>query len=257
MSVYKVTLAHAVGNELGGLSGGKPGDQLQDSTNNAGELRFSDWYISGGVRWDCVLHCTDNATRKKIAADAIKAVRNVNIGYSQDKRYGLYDDTKPYGFDAEKTTKAVDCDCSSLATVCANYAGIAIPRDTYTGNMQKVYVSTKMFKAYTSDKYCTSPSSLKRGDLLVRAGHHTAIVANIYYHMTRELYYKSGKLMVGGDVMALQQRLNDLMAAGLVVDGELGKKTAAAIRQFQEDNLLEVDEIAGRETLEKAGFLYC
>ena len=254
---YKVTLAHAVSNELGKSNGGKPGDQKQNKENTRGELLFQDWYISGGEKWDCVLRCKDKALRYLIADDAIDAVRNPHIGYSQEHRYTLYDNVKPLKFATSKVTKDVECDCSSLATVCANYAGIPIPRDTYTANMQIRYTNSKQFKAYTTSKYTKSATALKEGDILVRAGHHTAIVANIYYHMTRELYYDGeGPLMTGADVKALQARLNELIDAKLIIDGELGRKTDAAIRSFQRQNGLTVDGIAGRHTLTTAGFLY-
>lgn len=258
MSYYKVTIGHAVSNENNKSSNGKPGDQKQNKDNTYGELLFQDWYISGGKRWDCVLRCKDNKKRKLIADDAIKAVRNEDIGYSQDDRYALYDDVKDEEFDCSKTDKAVDCDCSSLATVCSNYAGIPIPRDTYTGNMKTRYSNTKQFKIYTANKYVTKDNYLKVGDILLRAGHHTAIVVNTLYHLVRQLRYTSA-MMSGADIKALQYRLNELNVSDtpLVVDGIFGKKTDEAIRKFQSENKLAVDGIVGKNTAKALGFLYC
>lgn len=256
--IYVATLAHAVSNEYGKSTGGKPGDQKQNSDNTKGELLFQDWYVSGS-KWDCVLRGKTETLRSLIADDAIKAVRNKNIGYSQDNRYTLYDASKGYGFDCGMVDKPVECDCSSLMTVCANYAGIAIPRDTRTANMKLRYSNTKAFKILESNKYVLSSSYLKKGDILVRGGHHTACVVNTLYHMTRELRYDEGKpLMTGKDVKALQQRLNDLYVVDvpLVVDGELGRKTDAAIRAYQRQQFLETDGIMGEHTAISLGFLW-
>ena len=255
---YKVTLAHAVSDERGKSSGGKPGDQKQNQDNTKGELLFQDWYISGGNKWDCVLHCKNDYMRNLIAEDAIKAVRNPDIGYNQAARYTLYDLVKKQAFDCQSVSKPVDCDCSSLATVCANYAGIPIPEDTYTANMQTRYSNTKLFKVYTSNEYVRDYKKLSVGDILVRGGHHTAMVANTLYHFTRQLKLTE-PLMTGGDVKALQYRLNEygVTEKPLVVDGELGKKTDEAIRAFQKGLMVEVDGIVGRITATALGFLWC
>jgi hypothetical protein len=47
------------------------------------------------------------------------------------------------------------------------------------------------------------------------------------------------------DVRWLQERLNDLMGAGLEVDGIYGPLTRAAVRSFQEREGLQVDGVAG------------
>ena len=255
---YKVTLGHAVSDENGKSSGGKPGDQKQNTENTKGELLFQDWYISGGNKWDAVIRCNDEYKHALIAEDVIKAVRNPMIGYNQAARYTLYDNVSDKGFDCSDTTKNVDCDCSALVTVAANYAGIPIPRDTYTSNMIDRYKATKLFKIYTADSYTKSADKLKVGDILDRSGHHTATVVNTYYHMTRQLRYVEGSLMKGDDVKALQQRLNELGIPDteLVVDGELGKKSDAAIKKYQKACKLEADGIVGRKTAEALGFLY-
>ena len=255
---YKVTIGHARSDENGKSTGGKPGDQKQNKENTKGELLFEDWYVSGDS-WDFVLRCKNDYIHALIAEDVIKAVRNPDIGYSQGNRYSLYEDVKNKSFDCSDTDKAVDCDCSSLVTVCANYAGIPIPKDTSTSTMKSRYSATKMFKMYTANTYVQSADKLEVGDILVRAGYHTATVVNTYYHMTRELKYVEGSLMKGADVKALQYRLNELgiPKTALVVDGELGKKTAAAITDYQKACGLTADGIMGKVTATALGFLYC
>ena len=52
----------------------------------------------------------------------------------------------------------------------------------------------------------------------------------------------------GPDVKLAQGRLVHLKVARLAIDGEFGRQTAAAVRRFQQDHKLEVDEIIGQET---------
>jgi len=253
--IYKVTLAHARCNENGSSTGGRPGDQTANPEHTKGELRFEDWYLSGNG-WDYMLRPTTETIKALMPEDACKAVRNIKIGYGQDDRYTLYDTVKNVAFDCALVDKPVDCDCSSLMTVCANYAGIAIPRDTYTANMKARYSATGMFKIYSANKYTKQPDYLKKGDILVRAGHHTAIVANTLYHMTRQLKLVEGERMKGNDVKALQQRLNVLSGADLVVDGIFGSATDDALVVYQVNAGLNPDGIMGRHTAEAMAFLY-
>lgn len=253
--IYVVTLAHARCDENGGSSGGKPGDQTANTTHTQGELRFQDWYLSGNG-WDVCMRPKTTEIKDGMASDACKAVRNVKIGYGQDDRYTLYDNAKNVGFDCGKVDKACECDCSSLMTVCANYVGLPIPKGTRTANMQSRYTATKQFKVYTSNKYTKQPDYLKKGDILVRTGHHTAIVVNTLYHMTRQLRLVEGDRMKGKDVKALQQRLNELSNAGLETDGVFGSATDDALVVYQLNNGLEPDGIMGKNTAEKMGFLW-
>ena len=54
--------------------------------------------------------------------------------------------------------------------------------------------------------------------------------------------------MKGDDVKQLQEMLNS-KGAQLEVDGKFGNKTAEAIRQFQEQQGIKVDGVAGKDTL--------
>ena len=258
MSIYKVTLAHARSDENGNSTGGKPGDQKQNQDNTKGEVLFEDWYISGGEKWDFVLRCKDEYMRALIAEDAILATRNGNIGYNQAARYTLYDLVKNQSFDCRSINKPVDCDCSSLVTVCVNYAGIPIPREVSTSVMKSTYSKTRLFTLYTSADYTKSADKLKVGDILVRAGYHTAMVANTLYHFTRQLKLDS-KMMTGGDVKALQHRLNELgvVTTPLTEDGEFGKKTDEAVKAFQKGLSIAADGIVGKQTATALGFLWC
>ena len=253
--IYKVTLAHARCNENGKATGGKPGDQTANKEHTKGELRFEDWYLSGNG-WDFVLRPTTDSIKQLMPEDACRAVRNTHIGYGQNDRYTLYDTSKSVAYDCAKVEKNVDCDCSSLMTVCANYAGVAIPRETSTHNMKVRYSATGMFKILSANKYTKKPDYLKKGDILVRTGYHTAIVANTLYHMTRELMLVEGSHMKGDDVRALQQRLNEIADGRLETDGIFGPRTEDQLIMFQATHDLLPDGIMGRKTAEAMGFLW-
>lgn len=250
---YKVTLGHAKCDENGKSSGGKPGDQLQNTDNTKGEVLFQNWYISGD-KWSFVARCLNEYQRMLIAEDMIKAVCNNKIGYNQSNRYTLYDDIKGLQFDCDLVDKKVECDCSSLVTVCCNYAGIPIPREIATSSMKSIYTNTKLFKIYTTTDYTKNADKLKVGDVLCRSGHHTAVVVNTLYHFTRQLKLSSK----GDDVKALQYRLNELGITKdpLVVDGDFGKKTTDAVKAFQKGLSIEADGIVGKQTATALGFLW-
>jgi lysozyme family protein len=55
----------------------------------------------------------------------------------------------------------------------------------------------------------------------------------------------------GRGTLWLQESLNKLMNAGLLNDGSYGRRTAAAVRQFQEANGLTADGLSGPETISK------
>lgn len=58
----------------------------------------------------------------------------------------------------------------------------------------------------------------------------------------------------GGNVRTLQARLRELGYLSEEPDGSYGKRTAAAVEWFQQVNGLEVDGIAGKQTLMKLYF---
>lgn len=247
---YRVTLAHAVSDEEGGISG-KPGDQT------GRECCLRTYYISGekeGKSWDSVIRAKEKKRRLMIAENAITGVRNLNLGYSQTDRYSAWNKVAPLGYDLSKLSDPANCDCSQLASICSNYAGYAIPKDTRTANMKARYTANGGFKILTAEKYTKSYGALKKGDLLVRAGHHTAVVANTIYWLKSNL--KEGTKGRADDVKALQARLNQIAFAKLVVDGDFGPKTAEVVKQFQLDNCLEADAIVGPKTAEALGMIY-
>ena len=256
MNNYKVTIAHAVVSELGTIHG-QPGNQTYNLDHTAGELRFSDWDIPSDG-WSYVIRPKSDDAAIKIAEAMIGAVKNPNIGYSQDQgiegRYSLYDAVNTSQFDTWECKKKCNCDCSTLVTVASNHAGIPILRGTYTGNMKDRYKATGLFKILTKDKYISYQDRLKVGDILLRENHHTAVVVNTIWHLCRELQRGS----FGLSVKALQQRLNELHldVDPLVIDGDFGPRTELAVRIFQRDHDLKKDGIVGVMTATELGMLW-
>lgn len=244
MSIYKVTIVHAWANEFGRSTGGQPGNQ-------GDELKFQTWYSSGDG-WDAVLRAKDKSKRKLIADCAEKCVRNIKIGYDQEDRYSLYDAIQLEDFNPDKLKIKVNCDCSSLCTVCANYSGYYILRGTFTGNMIPRYKEAG-FKILSSSKYTAHTEKLKVGDILVREYGHAAIVVNTIYAL---LNNQSMTRYTTRATRSIQSRLNDLENAKLKVDGIFGAKTALAVKAFQEKNDLEVDGIVGPQTAKALGMIY-
>lgn len=71
-----------------------------------------------------------------------------------------------------------------------------------------------------------------------------------------DLDLNTGDLSRLWTVFELQEALNKLVGAGLVVDGDPGRRTYAAVGEFQETRGLKVDQIPGTSTLtELAGLV--
>ena len=244
---YRVTIAHAVGSETGGITG-KPGDQT------GREARIQAWDLSGDA-WDGVLRAKDAAARLLIAQNAETGARNPHLGYSQKERYTAYDIVKAYGYNYNALNANASTDCSQMATTCANFAGYSIPKDTCSGNMKERYLATKGFDLLNAKKYRTDYKDLLPGDILYRSGHHAAIVINNIYWLQSELS-RSNSSGRKTDVKALQTRLNEINGAGLQVDGAFGAKTEQAVKNLQYNNGLKSDGVVGRDTALVLGFVF-
>ena len=165
------TIGHAVCDENGRASGGKPGDQTGK------EVRIAKWYCYNDSPWIAVFRAKSTSVRKKLAKAMVAACNNDNIGYNQAKRTTLYNLAKANGWQLDKVGLC-ETDCSALVAVCVNAAGITVSKDMYTGNELDVLKATSQFKIYTSDEYCKSQKKLKKGDILLKKG-HTAMVVKV------------------------------------------------------------------------------
>lgn len=237
---------------------GKAGDQTgKEVTTRKWYKHSKGWYA---------LECLVPGMAEYIAEAMEKACANPDIGYNQYENGTLWDDVKAHGFDPSKTTKKVNTDCARLVRVCIQYAcvkmglDIIIP-DFYTATMANVLVKTGLFKKLSDPKYTTQDLYLKRGWPMVTRtkGHAIVVLENgskaeqtampgpSYVLGAREM--RNGD--EGNDVKDMQalliQKGYDLGKWG--ADGDFGDMTEMAVRQFQQDNGLEVDGIVGEKTV--------
>ena len=165
-------IGHACKNENGTYKDGQAGDQTKV------EVYITKWY---NRPWNVILRAKDINVREKLAKAMEMACKNEQIGYSQLTRNTLWNDVKNNKFDTSKTTKAVNTDCSALVCVCCAYAGIPTKylqistNSLTTSTLRKYLLQSGMFDVITDKEYLTSDKYLKRGDILLYEGHHTAI----------------------------------------------------------------------------------
>ena len=152
-----IIIGSARHDESGRYVRGKPGDQLQGkSPDFMGEVSMQTFYNSK-KGWN-IIRAKDATIANKIAANMKAACNNVNLGYSQDDRYGVITN----GINAKKPT---NCDCSSLVRACVKEATGKDPGDFTTVNAVTKLNATKLFEKaipytpsialYTGDILCT------------------------------------------------------------------------------------------------------
>ena len=245
-------ISNSGGDENGGISGGKAGDQTGK------EWCLRSWY---NRPWSCILRHPDAAVRAKIAELAEKAAKNDKIGYDQYQRDTYWQQLQKVGYDPSKITTACEADCSAGVIANVKAVGYLLGLDklknvnaTYTGNMRSGFKAAG-FTVLTASKYLTSPDYLLPGDILLNDDHHTA--TNITQGAKADgsstptpaeetKIVGSGTVtvkhfLVGAvdpQVKTIQRILNALGYKGkdkkkLTVDGVLGENTSYAIANFQ------------------------
>lgn len=158
-------------NEYGTLEGGKAGDQ------NGKECMVEPWY-KHNKGW-YVIRVKNDSKRKLIARDMRFICDNDLIGYSYwDNCYGLFNASKPYGFDASKVKTPCDTNCAKAVLTCARYAGVNVA-DFSTGDELEKFVATGEVEVFKDSEHCDKPDLLLEGDILVtRTKGHTVVVLN-------------------------------------------------------------------------------
>lgn len=229
-----VLIGHASIDERGKGKGGLAGDQTSK------EVCTREWYDKD---WDAVLRPKTSALAENSARICEAICANENVGYNKDRRNDLW---KAW----LKTQKIspitkVSCDCSSLMTYCAILGGANITYGTNaptTSTMTNVFKASGNYEVLTDKKYLETSDYLKRGDILVRKGHHTVMVLtdgakansssfSIGIITIPQATIKKGAK--GDNVRELQTALNTLFASGLTVDGSFGTKTFNAVKTTQ------------------------
>ena len=164
-----VKIGHASIDENQKAKGGNAGDQTRK------EVCTRNWYSKP---WTSVIRPKNSAAAEKIAKAMEQACANDKIGYDQGQRTTLYTQAKAVNWDLSKIKTACECDCSSLVAVCVNAAGITVSKDIYTGNEKAALNATGAFTVLTDSKYIGKSDSLKRGDILLGAGHTAIVLTN-------------------------------------------------------------------------------
>ena len=151
----------------------KIGHASTDGAPAAQQVKIADWYSHP---WGCVIRANDSNVANKIADCMIKACNNDVILYSQARRTTLENQVKSKGYDPSKATSTCYCDCSSLVSLCCKYAGVDCGIFA-TSAEESCLVGSGKFK-----RVGTSPGAnfnYSRGDILLTAGSHTAVVVSI------------------------------------------------------------------------------
>lgn len=165
-----IRIGHSSIDEHGKAAGGTAGDQT------AKELCIRPWY---NKPWGLVLRCKDSAKAEKMAQTCEAGCNNAHIGYDQNQRNTLSTQAAKVGYNLGKIATNCECDCSSFMAVCAQAAGINVPYSSgnapTTSTMKSAFTSTGLFTVLTGGQYTGSDKYLRRGDILVSPGHHTAM----------------------------------------------------------------------------------
>ena len=180
-----VKIGHARMSEDGTIVG-KAGDQTGK------EICITGWYNGG---WNKLVRANDSSVAEKIAKAMEATCANDKIGYDQKERTTLYAEAKKKNWDIAKISTKCECDCSSLVAVCVNVAGIRVSKDIYTGNMVNALKNTGAFDVFTASKYLTSEAELRRGDILVKEGTHTAVVLTEEVKAPAKAEFKKGDIV--------------------------------------------------------------
>lgn len=240
--------------EKGNITGGKAGDQKQKvdagKDDYAGEVKLQNFYVAKKGWY--VLRAKDDKIAEKIAAAMRTACNNPNIGYNQTDRYGIIKN----GTASKVKTNA---DCSSTVRQCVKEASGKDPGDFNTSTEVKALQNTGMFEPTMEYK---EGMELYTGDILVtkKKGHTVVVVEGKKRGKSAQpvpthknpygepaVIIKKGS--VGNGAKWVQWELNE-EGAGLVIDGEIGDKSVAAIKNYQDKYGLEVDGIVGKQTRE-------
>jgi hypothetical protein len=245
-----IIIGSARHDEKGGYSGGAKGDSLQGSAPDyRGEVSMQKFYVHK-KGWN-VIRAKDPTIGAKIAEKMKAACNNRNIGYSQSDRYAVLRD-------GISTTKPSNCDCSSLVRACVKEATGKDPGDFTTSNAEPKLTATGLF--YPPFVY-TPQTVLRKGDILCTRskGHIVAVTdtdaptavsgssAPVNGNQSREPTKNVKRGTKGNDAKWLQVELNN-RGYRLIVDGEIGQKSEAALIDFQKKNSLTPDGICGPAT---------
>lgn len=234
----KIYLGGAHIDENGNAHGGSAGDQT------GRELCIKPYYVHK-LGWR-VFRAPSTIGRERIAQAMIAACENPMIGYDQYQRDSLYNAAALHGYNPALVDKPVETDCSALVRVCCAFAGYRLANF-------RTWDEPRMLLASGFKEIALSKESLRVGDILCtpKAG-HTEVVVKIEGGKEDDLITME-EITTGskGYQVKVLQTLLRLNGWNLIVDGDCGAKTTAAIREFQRREGLTIDGICGPATWER------
>ena len=256
-----VRMSNCGHDENGRYRGGKAGDQTG-----------TEWYIRPwySYPWNYIIRWKDRNLGNLFADLSVEAANNNLVGYDQNQRGTFWTHLKASNYRPSQITIACEADCSEGTIALIKAVGYlkGIPElqkcnATYTGDMMNYFRSVNGQKYFTilTGKYLTNSSYAMRGDINLNTAHHVNITIDNGVNCgltststsTTTPTNTKNYLTVGdkGDaVKTLQTKLNKV-GYKLTVDGEYGSATKAAVTSFQKKYNLEVDGIAGKNTITK------
>lgn len=222
--------------ENGHATGGKAGDQKQAAIPDyKGEVAQQTFYVAS-KGWH-ILRAKSPQVATSIALSMIQACNNPNIGYNQTKRLEII----KYGTGSNTPCNA---DCSSLVRQCVREAGIEVGNFT-TANEANVLLSTGAFDKLTY----TAGMKLCTGDILVtKTKGHTVVVTDGEPRTTSTVAVPTVKKGSKGDNARLLQHNLNQCGYHLDEDGDFGKLSTAALKDWQAKNGLVSDGIYGKKS---------
>lgn len=160
-------IGHASISENGSVRNGQPGDQTKK------EVCTREFYEKD---WKFVLRCTNPTKADYLATVCDILCKNDCIGYDQPTRNTLHEELKRLDYNFASLKTKCNCDCSSFMTAVTEcvfinpeYINGNAPT---TSNMVEKFTATGLFKSL---KYVPG-MELKKGDILVSPGKHTAMI---------------------------------------------------------------------------------
>lgn len=172
MATIITKIGHASSSEAGSING-----VAGDSTGN--EVCMVDNYNISRIQPYIVLRPKTTTLANASASVCEAGCANNHIGYSQNSRNTL--NTRAVAVDYDLSKVSIDCntDCSAFMTVCAIAGGAKIEYGSNaptTTTMRTRFKQSGYYTVLTDNKYTQQTDYLKRGDILVREGHHTIMV---------------------------------------------------------------------------------
>lgn len=191
-----------------------------------------------------VLRAKDDYLAQALAENMRKCCCNKNLKYNQTRRLEII----ARGINAIVTTCG---DCSSTVRACIMRQGYNIPNFT-TATEYNTLMGTGLFFEVPYDV-----NTLHNGDILVtKSKGHTGIITcgaiipgTVENKVVALPTLKKGSK--GRQVEILQINLNKVANAGLVCDGDFGKKTQHAVKTWQACAGLVSDGIYGVKSFNK------